>query len=86
MLSAIGGLGSLAWLWSIRAVKSAGRWARPAATAMFVVGATVALTALLTKDTSGDTGLPMALGWAGTAPSLAGGLAVALLWKPSPRQ
>ena len=36
---------------------------------------------LVVKDTSGDTGLPPLLGWAGMLPSLAGLVAVALLWR-----
>ena len=38
---------------------------------------------LLIRDTSGDTGLPPLLGWAGMLPSLAGLVAVALLWSKS---
>ncbi|MEV5012463.1 hypothetical protein AB0K74_32885 [Streptomyces sp. NPDC056159] len=81
LLSVIGALGVLAWLWTIWAVRAGKRWARPAATVMFVLGASVGLTMLLTKDTSGDTGLPPTLGWVGMAPCLAGLLAVALLWR-----
>ncbi|MFJ5901026.1 hypothetical protein ACIQFZ_37805 [Streptomyces sp. NPDC093064] len=81
LLSVIGALGVLAWLWTIWAVRAGKRWARPAATVMFVLGASVGLTMLLAKDTSGDTGLPPTLGWVGMAPCLAGLLAVALLWK-----
>ncbi|MFJ7199927.1 MULTISPECIES: hypothetical protein [unclassified Streptomyces] len=80
LLSAVGALGVLAWLWAAWAVRAGRRWARPAATAMLVPGAVLGLTGLLTKDTSGETGLPSALGWAGMAPCLAGLLAVALLW------
>lgn len=47
---------------------------------MFVLGTGVALFDLLVKDTSGDTGLPPLLGWTGMLPSLAGLLAVTLLW------
>ncbi|MFB7077783.1 hypothetical protein [Streptomyces sp. NPDC056308] len=81
LLSVIGALGVIAWLWTIWAVKADKRWARPAATVMFVLGTSVGLTGLLTKDTSGATGLPPALGWAGMAPSLAALLAVMLLWR-----
>ena len=80
-LSVVGVLGAASWLWTAWAVRADKRWARPAATAMFVLGLGVGLTGLLTKDTSGDTGLPATLGWVGMAPSLAGLLAVALLWK-----
>ena len=79
--SVVGALGVLAWLWTIWAVKAGKRWARPAATVMFALGTSVGLTGLLTKDTSGETGLPPMLGWIGMAPCLAGLLAVALLWR-----
>ncbi|MFE7314702.1 hypothetical protein ACFU7T_16705 [Streptomyces sp. NPDC057555] len=81
LLSVIGVLGVIAWLWMIWAVKADKRWARPAATVMFVLGACVGLTGLLTRDTSGETGMPPALGWAGMAPCLAALLAVTCLWR-----
>ncbi|MEU1940992.1 hypothetical protein ABZ554_00620 [Streptomyces sp. NPDC020125] len=81
LLSVIGVLGVIAWLWMAWAVKAGKQWARPAATVMFVLGASVGLTGLLTRDTSGETGLPPALGWAGMTPCLAGLLAVTLLWR-----
>ncbi|MEU6678954.1 hypothetical protein [Streptomyces sp. NPDC046853] len=81
LLSVLGALGVIAWLWTTRAVKAGKRWARPAATVMFVLGTGVSLTALLTKDTSGDTGLPPELGLAVTAPCLAALLALTLLWR-----
>lgn len=81
LLSVIGALGVIAWLWTIWAVKAGKRWARSAGTVMFVLGTSAGLTGLLTKDTSGATGLPPALGWAGMAPSLAALLAVMLLWR-----
>ena len=80
-LSTIGVLGVVAWLWTVRVVKMRKRWARGAATAMFMLGTSVALTDLLIKDTSGDTGLPPLLGWAGILPCLPGLLAVILLWR-----
>jgi hypothetical protein len=80
VLSVIGALGILAWLTTGWAVKVGKRWARSAATVMLVIGIGVALTELLTKDTSGATGLPPTLGWAGMIPCLAGVVAVALLW------
>lgn len=84
LLSVIGALGVLAWFGATWAVKAGKRWARLASTMVFVLGAGVGLTGLIVKDTSGATGLPPALGWAGVAPSLAGALAIALLWR-SPR-
>ncbi|MFB4315498.1 hypothetical protein [Actinomadura sp. 21ATH] len=84
LLTAIGACGAVAWLWTIRAVGRARRWARPAATAMLVLGTCTGLAMLLTRDTSGDTGLPPELAWTGLAPCLAGLATVALLWtRPS---
>jgi hypothetical protein len=83
-LSAVGVLGVICWLWTIWAVKAAKSWARAAATTIFALGTGIALTDLLIKDTSGDTGLPPFLGWAGMLPCLAGFLAVALLWARRP--
>jgi hypothetical protein len=83
-LSVLGALGVVCWLWTMWAVKAGKRWARGAATVMFVLGAGVAVFDLLVKDTSGDTGLPAVLGWIGMLPSLAGLLAVVLLWTEPP--
>jgi hypothetical protein len=79
-LSIVGALGILCWLWTIRAVKAGRRWARSAATVAFTLGTVIALTDLLIKDTSGESGLPPLLGWAGVLPCLPGLLAVVLLW------
>jgi predicted permease len=79
-LSVVAALGILCWLWTIRAVKAGKRWARGGATAMFALGTAIALTDPLIKDTSGDTGLPPLLGWAGMLPCPAGLIAVVLLW------
>jgi hypothetical protein len=85
-LSIIGVLGVVGWLWTTRAIKTGKRWARGAATAMFALGTSIALTDLLIKDTSGDTGLPPLLGWVGMLPCLAGLLAVILLWRKQPQK
>ena len=82
-LSVVGALGIICWLATIWAVKAGKRWARGAATTLFVLGTGIAMTDLLVKDTSGDTGLPPLLGWAGMLPCLAGLLAVVLLWRRS---
>ena len=82
-LSVLGALGVICWLAAIWAVKAGKRWARGAATAMFALGTGIAVIDLLIKDTSGDTGLPPLLGWAGMLPCLAGLLAVTLLWRRS---
>lgn len=81
LLSVIGALGILAWSTATWAVRAGRRWARPASTALFVLGTGTGLIGLLTKDTSGTTGLPPGLGWAGVAPCLAGALAITLLWR-----
>ena len=82
-LSVVGALGIICWLAAIWAVQAGKRWARGAATAIFALGTGIALLDLLIKDTSGDTGLPPLLGWAGMLPCLAGLLAVTLLWRRS---
>lgn len=79
VLAVLGALGVVAWLATILAVKADKRWARAAAVAGLVLGVSVGLTGLLVRDTSGDTGLPPVLGWAGLAPCVAGVLAVAWL-------
>lgn len=81
ILAVVGALGVAGWLWTIRAVRTGKRWARPVATTMFLLGASVALTALLVKDTSGDTALPPLLGWLGMLPLGAGIACVAALWR-----
>ncbi|MFE7404733.1 hypothetical protein [Isoptericola sp. NPDC057559] len=81
LLAGVGVVGVVAWLWAIRAVRSGRRWARGAATAAFALALVLALTALLTRDTSGDVGLAPALGWAGLLPCVAGAVAVVLLWR-----
>lgn len=82
-LSVVGALGIICWLGTIRALKAGKRWARGAATVVFALGTGIALIDLLVKDTSGDTGLPPLLGWAGMLPCLAGLLAVMLMWRRS---
>jgi hypothetical protein len=81
LLAGVAALGVLAWLGTVWAVRAGKRWARPLATALFVVGTSVGLIGLLTRDTSGGTGLPPVLGWAGVAPCLAGVVVVLLLWR-----
>jgi hypothetical protein len=82
-LTIVGVLGVVGWLWTIWIVERGKRWAPWAATALFVIGTSVALTLLLIKDTSGDTGLAPALGWLWLLPCVAGLVAVVLLWKRS---
>lgn len=81
ILAVVGALGALCWLAAIWAVRAGKRWARWGATALFAIGTTIALTLLLIKDSSGDTGLPPLLGWMWIIPCLAGLLAVTSLWR-----
>ena len=83
LLGAVGVLGVISWATSIWAVTSHKSWSRLAATAAFAVGTVVALSALLTKDTSGEVGLAPMLGLIGMLPCVAGLGAVALLWRRS---
>lgn len=80
-LSVLGVLGVIAWLVTIWAVRTDKRGARTVTTLMLALGMSVALFNLLVRDTSGDTGLPLLLGSVGMLPSLAGLLAVTLLWR-----
>lgn len=86
LLSAIGVLAIASWaatIWSVRAQKA---WARTGATVLFLAGATVGLSALLVRDTSGDTGLPAVLGGLQLLPAVAGLAAVVLLWRTAARR
>ncbi len=86
LLTVAGVLGLGSWLWTIWAVKTHRRWTREAATAIFVAGTGLALTALLTKDTSGEVGLAPLLGWIGLLPCSAGLCAVVMLWRTEPER
>lgn len=81
ILSVVGALGVVSWIWTIWVVKTGKQWAAWAATTMFTLGTSIALTALLVKDTSGDTGLPPLLGWIGMMPCLAGLASLTTLWR-----
>lgn len=81
ILTVIGVLGVAGWAIVIHAVTTGKRWTAPLATAMFSLGLGIALTDLLIKDTSGETGLSPLLGWVGLLPCLPGLLAVILLWR-----
>jgi hypothetical protein len=83
VLTLVGALGTVGWVIAIRAVRARAPWARGAATALLVAGATLALAALLIRDTSGEVGLAPLFGGIGLLPSAAGAVAVALLrWAP----
>jgi hypothetical protein len=83
-LSVIGAVGVAGWLWTIHAVKTSKRCARATATTLLALATSVALTDLLIRDTSGDTGLPHLLGWVGILPCLPGLVAVTLMWRRHP--
>lgn len=83
LLTASGVLGIAGWTGTIWAAKGRTAWAPPTATVMFVAGSGSALTALLTKDTSGEVGLAPLLGWIGMLPLLPGLVAVVMLWAAS---
>jgi hypothetical protein len=71
ILSVIGALGITSWCWTIWAMQARKSWAKWAASAMFVLGTSVALSELRVKDTSGDAGLAPLLGWIGMLPCVA---------------
>ncbi len=81
ILTVIGVVGVVSWIWTIWAVKTGKKWARWAVTTTFPLATSIALTALLVKDTSGDTGSPPLLGWIGMMPCVAGLAAVTTLWR-----
>jgi hypothetical protein len=81
ILTVIGVLGLAGWAFVIRAVTTGKRGTAPLATALFALGLGIALTDLLIKDTSGETGLSPLLGWVGLLPCVPGLLAVTLLWR-----
>jgi hypothetical protein len=82
-LSVLGVLAVGCWLLTIWAVRAGKRWARWVASAIFLMATSVALTDLLIKDTSGDTGLAPLHGWLGLLPCAVGLVAVVLLWRRS---
>jgi hypothetical protein len=84
VLTVVGALGVVGWLSAIWAVVTRRRWDRALALGLLLIGTAVALTCLLTKDSSGDVGLVPALGWIGLAPSVPGVAAVALLFAREP--
>jgi hypothetical protein len=79
-LVTIGALGIVAWLWMVWAVTKQRRWARPTATALFVLASGLAVVNLTVQE-YGQTILPTQVGLIGLLPCLAGLAAVALLWR-----
>lgn len=76
----IGALGIVAWLWMVWAVRGQQRWARAAATVLFVLASGLALVNLTVQE-YGRTILPTDLGLIGLLPCLAGLAVVVLLWR-----
>ncbi|GAA1945561.1 hypothetical protein [Amycolatopsis minnesotensis] len=79
-LVAIGALGALAWLGSIRAVRRGNRRARVVATAVFAVATSFAVANLFVGE-YGKPLVPQLFGLAGLAPCVIGLGAVILLWR-----
>lgn len=82
-LTALGAVGLIGWATTIWAAGRQKRWARWSALAFFIAAVSTALFNLLIRDTSGATGLPPLLGWAGILPCIAGLAATALMWRPA---
>ncbi|GAA2074869.1 hypothetical protein GCM10009840_05760 [Pseudolysinimonas kribbensis] len=80
-LTVVGALGVVTWIVSMlvaRRYVGAARWVCAAA---FVVGTGIALFDASIRDTSGDTGLPLPVGVLGLLPSIAGAVALVLVWR-----
>lgn len=81
ILSVVAAVGALGWLGTLWATRSGGRWVPWLASLLFLGALAVALVGLTTPDTSGDVGLAPLLGWLQLLPCVAGGFAVAALWR-----
>lgn len=79
-LAIVGALGTVAWLWTIWAVRRQKRWTRPVATMLFLVASGLALVNLVVEE-YGHTILPTVFGVVGVLPCVAGLVAVLLLWR-----
>ena len=80
-LIALGTLGAIVWCFVLWLVRRRRAWAYPLAIIFFLVGTSFGLFNLLIRDTSGDTALPEAIGEMGLLPSVAGLVAIVLMWK-----
>jgi hypothetical protein len=81
ILYVTGVFGVLLWLTMIWAVRRHKRWARVIASIIFVVAASIALLALFVSE-YGTPIFPTSWGLFGLLPSIAGLVAVILLWAP----
>lgn len=80
-LIALGTLGAIVWAFVLWLVRRRRAWAYPLAIISFLVGTSFGLLNLLIRDTSGDTALPELIGGMGLLPSVAGLVAIVLMWK-----
>lgn len=83
-LSVVGLLGIAGWIWAIWTVTKHRRAARRVTTVMFLLGAGVALFDLTFHGDKYDRVLPPLYGTIGLLPSLAGLVAVILVWRLTP--
>jgi hypothetical protein len=81
ILYVTGLIGALLWLTMIWGVRGHKRWARVMASTVFVVAASIALLVLFVSE-YGTRILPAPWGLIGLLPSIAGLVAVILLWTP----
>ena len=80
-LVVLGALGAIAWSFDLWLVRRRRAWAYPLAIIFFLVGTSFGLFNLLIRDTSGDTALPELISGMGLLPSVAGLIAIVLMWK-----
>lgn len=80
-LVAVGALGAVMWLWTIRVVTRGRRGARALATFALAAGACVALSDLVLAGGRYDTVVPTPYGVLGLLPVAAGVAAVVPLWR-----
>jgi hypothetical protein len=81
VLTTVGALGVIGWVLAIWAVRRGARWAGWLVGSLFTLGTVLALYLLTVRDNNGETGLPMELGLVGLVPSVAGLVAVLLMWR-----
>ena len=80
-LTTVGTLGILCWVGSLWLAHHTPRWSPVVSSVVWLSATAVAVFALTVTDTSGDTGLPAPLGWAGVTPCVAGLVAVVQQWR-----
>ncbi|PRZ41558.1 hypothetical protein CLV47_109105 [Antricoccus suffuscus] len=80
-LLSIAVIGIACWLWMAWAVTKGKRWARAVSTLIFVLAACIALFNLVGSEDGYGRLLPTLYGLVGVLPSVAGLVAVILLWR-----